>query len=289
MSPSHPRPRPLTRRTFLRRTILGTALTGTGTLAYATCIEKSYLTVRETTIASPRWPREHDGFRIAHLTDLHYLPWTTQEEIQAAVTRCLSLQPDLIVLTGDYVSHRTDVITQIEPILSQLRAPHGVYASLGNHDFVRPGVQTIIDSLQRSGLRVLRNQGLLLPDLHAPVFIAGLDDAWHGRPDLRRALKNCPTTVPALILMHQPDIALDIANDPRAFLQFSGHSHGGQVRLPFYGALHTPRLARIYQDGYYRHGQLHLYVSRGIGCTGLPLRFCCPPEIGLITLCHGKS
>jgi predicted MPP superfamily phosphohydrolase len=116
------------------------------------------------------------------------------------------------------------------------------------------------------------------------LFVAGLDSRWCGRPKLPSAMTTCPRNAPAILLMHEPDFADTAAKDRRVALQLSGHTHGGQVCLPGLGALITPRWGRKYIAGWYRIGALQLYVNRGIGCTGLPVRFACPPEVTELTL-----
>jgi uncharacterized protein len=228
-----------------------------------------------------------DGFRIVQLTDIHLGDLTKAPFAQEAVDLANSLQPDLTVLTGDYVWHEVDVIFELAPILAGLNARHGVYAIMGNHELWE-GVEIVKTALREVRLPYLINQGVTISQGNGRFYLAGLDDGWSGAPDLNAALVGAPADAPVVLLLHEPDLADEYAHYPNMALQLAGHSHGGQVRLPFIGAPILPPLGRKYDMGLYKVGEMWLYTSRGIGVTHEPIRFNCPPEVTEITLTVGS-
>jgi uncharacterized protein len=209
--------------------------------------------------------------------------YTQLELVQKAVTLANGLQPDLIVLTGDYVLESEESIFELAPALAALNARYGIFTVLGNHD-LWTNAKTVRRGLQQAGLPVLINEGVSLSVGPAELYLAGLDDGWSGQPDLKPALAQLPPDTPAILLAHEPDLADTFALDGRISLQLSGHSHGGQVRLPGLGAPVLPYLGQKYDQGLYQVGSMWLYTNRGIGLGPAPIRFNCPPEITEITL-----
>jgi predicted MPP superfamily phosphohydrolase len=276
----------LTRRRFLRtvrNALLTTGLLTASGCSYSTLIEPGWLTVKQVTLPIQRLPAAFDGFRIAQISDLHLYPVTQLSHIQATIAEVNRLRPDLIVITGDLVQARADAIFELAPALTALNAPHGVYTILGNHD-LWTNATVVRQGLAESRMPLLLNTGVELTRGAARLFLAGLDDGWSGRPDLQQALAPCPADLPAILLMHEPDFADRYASDPRLVLQLSGHTHGGQVRLPGIGALVLPRYGRKYDLGLYRVGSMWLYTNPGIGLINPPFRFNCRPEITELTL-----
>jgi predicted MPP superfamily phosphohydrolase len=203
--------------------------------------------------------------------------------VRESVTRANDLQPDLILLTGDYVLETADSIFELAPVLAELNATHGIYAVLGNHDhWTDAGV--VRQGLKESGLPVLHNEGVAVGVGTGTLYVAGIDDSWSGQPDLEAALSGLPASAPAVLLAHEPDFADKYLADGRVALQLSGHSHGGQVRLPGVGPLVLPRFGQKYHNGLNRVQNSWVYTTRGIGVIGPPVRFNCPPEITEITL-----
>lgn len=270
-----------------------------GGAGYAAFIEPEELEVERVAIHLPRLPEAFDGLKIAQLSDLHYGPFTGAKEIGAAADRVNALFADLVVITGDFITspylddRRTPVSTTLAnaglcaQILSRLRAPLGVFAALGNHD-ANFSPSQISEVLQAAGLTVLRNHNLPLERSGARFWLAAVDDVLEGVPRLDRALARIPQEDAVVLLVHEPDYA-DVASRQPVDLQISGHSHGGQVRIPLLGAPYLPKLARKYPWGYYRVGRMQLYTNRGIGTIGLPLRFDAPPEVTLLTLHAGPA
>ncbi|WP_395749715.1 metallophosphoesterase [Prosthecobacter sp.] len=274
--------------TYSRRNLLRqlTALAAVGASSPAVARErKQKLIVERVEVQVPGLPPAMDGFRIAQLSDLHLEPFTTEEDILQSVTACNALQPDMIVLTGDFVTHTARPAPKVAEILSQLHAPYGVYASLGNHDF-QSGAPEVIRSLTERGIPVLRNEARRIRTDKGMLVLGGFDSCYVSKPDVRKALQDWKQTQPLVLMMHEPDAADIIAAAGVKALQLSGHTHGGQ--LVFRGktpmSLRRAKFGKKYLAGQYTVGGLQMYVNRGIGCVGIPLRIGCPPEVTELTL-----
>ena len=224
-----------------------------------------------------------EGTTIVQISDFHLYPHTRPPLVRRAVEMANSLKPDLVVLTGDYVWHEVEAIHDLAPLLAGLDARQGVYSILGNHELWM-GVDVVVGALREAGLPILENRGLPIAGGGDLFYLAGLDDGWSGHPDLDAALEGAPAGAPVVLLYHEPDLADDIAPDGRVALQLSGHSHGGQIRLPRLGPLILPPLGRKYDMGLYRLEDMWLYTNRGLGCTNEPIRYHCAPEITRLTL-----
>ncbi len=238
-----------------------------------------------------------DGFTIAQLSDFHYDPHFSATPIRIAVEMVNQLQPDLIVLTGDFVTapflrhrlHRNlkkaaETAGPCGALLNKLKAKFGVMSVIGNHDGdTDPDLVKAI--LKSRGLPVMYDESRPIELDGKKLWIAGLDDN-PDETDLTAALKIVPPDEPVVVLIHEPDTADFVCKYP-VDLQLSGHSHGGQVRLPFIGATYLPPLARKYPRGLRKVGGLTLYTNVGIGTMGVPLRLNCPPEVTLFTLRGG--
>jgi predicted MPP superfamily phosphohydrolase len=283
---SQPAPRRTSRRQFLkalRNVAAGYALAGAGAYVYGARLEANWLSVRRVTIPVRGLPAGADGLRLVQLSDFHLYPITQLDHLRRAVDEANRLRPDLVLLTGDYVTVSADHIFELAPVLAGLNAAHGVFAALGNHD-LWTNAAVVRQGLEASGIPVLVNQGLALPFGREALYVAGLDDGWSGHPDLAAALARCPAGARCVVMMHEPDLADGLAADPRLALQLSGHSHGGQVRVPGLGALILPPLGRKYDYGLYRIGDMWLYTNPGLGASFPGLRLNCRPEVTEITL-----
>jgi predicted MPP superfamily phosphohydrolase len=224
-----------------------------------------------------------EGFTILQLSDIHLRPFTTPDLVKKAVEMSNRLRPDLVVLTGDYVWRDQEAAFELAPILAGLDARYGVYSVLGNHDLWLD-VRIIKTAFTEAGLPLLINQGVELNAGNGSLYLAGLDDGWSGSPDLKLALENAPAGAPVVLLLHEPDLVNQTSLDPRISLQLSGHTHGGQVRLPGKPSFLTPHLGKKYDQGLFRVNQTWLYTNRGLGVISVPMRINCPPEITLLTL-----
>ena len=247
----------------------------------------------------PRWPDALDGFRIVQLSDLHYDPYLGIEPIEIAVRVVNDLSPDLVALTGDFVTiplietraslfRAAETIGPCSQLLKPLRSKYGSFAVLGNHDeFSHPDI--VGRGLAAHGIQVLRNRAIPIEHDGARLFLVGVDDVLGGNADLDVAMRGIPSSEAVVLLAHEPDFADDAARYPIG-LQLSGHSHGGQIRVPFLWPLFLPALSRNYPKGLYKVGDLSLYTNVGIGTIHVPIRWNCPPEVTVITLrCGGAA
>lgn len=247
-------------------------------------------------LAPRRWPARLDGFTIALLSDFHYDPYFSAHPLHAAVGMVNALQPDLIALTGDFVSlplftkndeHAAFAADPCARVLRQMQAPHGMWAVMGNHDFYSDP-EIVTSALQSQGIHVLANESAAIESNGARFWLAGVNDVLGHTADLVAALREIPHDEAVVLLAHEPDYADYVSQHP-VDLQLSGHSHGGQVRLPFAPPLYLPEMARKYVWGLYNVGPLTLYTNPGLGTVGLPMRLNCPPEITLIMLREGNG
>lgn len=247
-----------------------------------TKIEPRWIEIVRLDVSIQGLPTPLQDFTIAQLSDFHVGPHVKAEDVHRAVEIANELGSDLVVLTGDYVSGSARHSVACAGELAALKAEHGVYAILGNHDFWTDAA-VVAANLRQAGLDVLRNEHCRLEVGDTILYLVGIEDVWSGKPDLEAALDGVPKGAPTVLLVHEPDFA-DQATGQGITLQLSGHSHGGQVRLPFVGAPILPYLAHKYPYGLRRVGEMWLYTNRGIGLIAPPVRFLCRPEITLLRL-----
>ena len=241
-------------------------------------------------ISLKRWPARMDGFTIALLSDFHYDAVFSVHPIRSSINVVNGLRPDLIALTGDFVTEPAvgdpgEGAAVAEPcadLLSRLKAPQGVWAVMGNHDLATNGSR-VSSALTSRGIQLLTNRSIPVEKDGGRFWLGGVDDVLDGRPNLGSALHSIPSDEATVLLAHEPDYADEVVRYP-VDLQLSGHSHGGQVRFPFVPPLFMPDLGKKYILGLYKIGNLTLYTNAGIGTVRLAVRFNCPPEITLITL-----
>lgn len=278
----------MSRRAFLGRAIGGVAALGAGSYAWGAGVENRWIEVVRRQHRLPRLPTAWDGVTIAQLSDLHIDQWMTIARVQQIVAQTNALGADIIVLTGDYITQEPKrYVAQVTPALTGLSAPMGVYGVLGNHDQLAP--KSVRRALQNAGVIELRNDLRTLQRDSTSLHIAGVNDVQWGQADITKVIDALPRQGCAVLLAHEPDFADTVAYFDRFDLQLSGHSHGGQLRLPLIGPLHTPDGSKKYRDGAYQVGTMKLYVNRGVGTTGLHLRVNCRPEITLHTLRAGAQ
>jgi predicted MPP superfamily phosphohydrolase len=270
--------------------LMGAGLAASGACALcgacdALYIEPGWIKLQRIKVQLRGLPRRLDGFTIAQLSDLHRGPDVAAEHITKAVDLALRQAPDVVALTGDFVTGSADYAASCAAALAPVARGGKAFACLGNHDhWTDPeAVETAIASV---GVDLLRNDGRQLAD---GLWLAAVDDVWEQQADLERALRSVPAGVGAVLLAHEPDYADAVALDGRVGLQLSGHSHGGQVRLPLLGPVVLPYLAEKYNCGLYELDGLSLYVNRGVGLIQPAVRFNCSPEVTLITLRAGAA
>jgi uncharacterized protein len=275
---------PFKRRDFLR---LGLGA-GAAMFGYGSLVERRFPVVERVDCLLPARHAGLDGLTIALMSDFHHDDFDDDTLMDRAIAATNALRPDLVMLTGDFISQDVAGLDALGGHLRRLVARLGVFGTLGNHDQWGGRSREVTRRLEKSGVAILRNHatGLRAPS-GARFFAAGLESAWAGHPDLARALRGVPEDAPVLLGWHEPD-PFDSIDDSRVLLQLAGHTHGGQVRVPFYGALQLPAYGRKYVAGLFRQGGRCLYVTRGIGALGVPVRFCCPPEISFLTLRAGS-
>jgi predicted MPP superfamily phosphohydrolase len=278
----------LTRREFLKYSSFTLGAGTMGALSYIALNNELLIPeVERIIVPINKLPPSLAGFRIVQISDIHLKPIVTLNLVKKTVAMANSLQPDLIVITGDFVTRFISAIYEMAPVLAQLRARYGVFTSLGNHDLWLDA-NIISQTLNTVGLPVLINQGLPISVDGESLWLAGVDDAMSGKPDLKSALKGAPSNAPVVLMAHEPDPADEFTLDGRVDLMLSGHSHGGQIRLPGLGSPVKAPLAENYDMGLYNVDGMWLYVNRGIGViTSVPLRLNCPPEITEIILTAG--
>jgi predicted MPP superfamily phosphohydrolase len=281
------------RRKFLKAgAIVGAGALVLGTDATVFAANEPQLVRLEIPLS--RLPAALDGFTIAQLSDLHYDEHFSAVPIRKAVAIVNALQPDLIALTGDFVTIPafSDYLHNAKKgaataetcalAIASLHAPYGVFAILGNHDH-DSDPDRVIAALVGQGIQLLRNASAPIEAAGSRLWLTGVDDILTGKPDLDVTMRGIPRTEPVVLLAHEPDYADHAAAYP-IDLQLSGHSHGGQIRIPLIGAPILPDMAKKYPWGLRRIGLLTLYTNVGLGTIRVAARLNCPPEITLITL-----
>lgn len=238
--------------------------------------------VRRVSLEFPNLPAALNGFQILHLSDFHIEGTPGLTESLAPILS--SLRPDVCVMTGDYrfEDHGSSepVWPLMRKVVSAIHAPLGIFGILGNHDS-----SEIAHGMEELGVRMLINEAVGIGDSDAPLWLAGVDDPFDYQcHDLARALELVPDGSFTVLLAHAPEI-FEEAESEGVNLYLSGHTHAGQIRLPGIGAVRqNARCPRAYTAGHWTHGRMQGYTSAGVGCSGLPVRFGCPPEIVLLEL-----
>jgi predicted MPP superfamily phosphohydrolase len=266
------------RRCFLQAGVSGIAsvpfiLSGYG----ATVAAKTYQ-VSEFAVSFGR------SLRVVQLTDLHAGIFMTREEIRRYAEQAMALQPDLLVLTGDFISNSISFLPGCLEEMTRVQARYGTFATLGNHEHWYGELSELQTVFRKTRIPLLNNTHQVIQTQQGPFAVAGIDDLRSGRPDLEEALNGLDSGIPTLLLSHRPEIF------PRAAargipLTLSGHYHGGQVKLKLPGGdVSLAHLWTPYPEGLYRIKTSYLYVSRGIGTTFTPVRLNAPPEVTLIHL-----
>jgi len=277
------------RRRGLLRGAIGLLAAGAGTAAYALGLEPTWVEVVANDLPVPNLPPAWEGLRVAHLADLHHGRRVPLDYLAECVDLVQGLGADLVAATGDFISHRQDEYGEaVAKVVGRLRAPLGVFACLGNHDFglSRPAREatacTVAAALVRGGVRLLRNEAVRLSREGRDLWVVGVDDLWSGGLDARGAMAQVPRGGASLALCHNPDAAPLLA-DAGAGAILAGHTHGGQVHLPGLGPLILPVRNRQWYRGLHRVGGSWLYVNRGVGWL-VRIRLACRPEITVHTL-----
>ncbi|MGQ9630700.1 MAG: metallophosphoesterase [bacterium] len=274
-------------------------LMGLARAGLALCISAGTSAAFYSVFVEPRWiestylrvpifglPPLLDGFTIAHLTDLHICRYFGRGDLDRAVGIANGFSADIVVLTGDFVTRSKGFrryLPDCQGGLGGLKSRYGVYAVLGNHDHGNDP-RDIARMLEDAGIILLNNFHRKLDVGGAPLWIVGVDDWKRGKCDLERAFDGVPPDGVKILLSHSPDIVRLVA-PWGVHLMLCGHTHGGQVHVPPFGAVITSsRYGKKYSDGLFREGDMRIYVNRGIGMAALPIRFLCRPEVALLRL-----
>jgi predicted MPP superfamily phosphohydrolase len=269
-----------------RRFFLRTALFTTPTIvAGYGLFEAGWVKIDRQTLALPRLPKSFAGTTIAFLTDLHHGPFTTLDYVSSVVRTTLSLQPDLILLGGDYSLKDAKYIRPCFDVLAALKAPMGVFGIRGNHDYWH-GLTETIEGMSAAGITELTNRGVWLTQGSSRFLLAGVDDLWEGHIDLKKALGDAKEDDACLLLSHNPDFAEHLS-DKRVGFVLSGHTHGGQVVFPGWAPFVPSQYGQKYLRGLVQAPETLIYISRGLGTSGVPVRLGSRPEINLFTLVPG--
>jgi len=287
VQPGDPSSSLLSRRKF----ILGSGVAAAGLALYSGEVARHEIDVVNTTIRVANLSPAFHGFRIMQISDIHLDEFTEPFFLEYVVHRINALAPDLVLVTGDFVTR--GALTFIDSrhaayrcaeILSTLKCPQ-VYTVLGNHD-VGVSAPLVIGALRSAKIPVMINEHVPIERGGSRIWLCGTDDAGTRHPDLDLTIPEKPDG-PVILMVHEPDYADVVVKHPKGKfvdLMLSGHSHGGQVRLPFYGPLILPPMGQKYVMGHFQLGPMQLYVNRGLGAVGLPFRFDCPPELTMLTL-----
>ncbi len=288
---------PLREPRFTRRRLLiagsGLFIGGSAGAAYARFFEPFWPAIERLTLDLPGLHDDLVGCSAVQLSDLHVGRDVPAEYLRRQMHAAMSLRPDLILLTGDYVTAGSLRFREdLAALLAILEAPLGVYAVLGNHDCgsyspqrrkVGPGLaDRVHEVLAETGIVVLRNERAVVARGAGRFQLVGVDDLWSGLCDVERAFAGCDERLPTVTLAHNPD-TIELLRERPTHWVLCGHTHGGQVRVPFFGPLILPVRDRRYDAGLIQVGDQRLYVNRGIGFLE-PVRFNCRPEITLFTL-----
>jgi predicted MPP superfamily phosphohydrolase len=285
LTPDQP-PR-FTRRHFL----IGAGAAAASIALYSGEIARHEIDLVPQSIAIQNLPPAFHGFRIAQISDIHLDEFTEPFFLERIVHHVNAIGPDLVALTGDFVTRGSltflderHAARRCGEILSTLTCPLR-YAVLGNHD-VSVSASLVIDSLQGNGIPVLVDEHVPIERNGSRFWLCGVNDPATTNPRLDLAIPPLATD-PVILMAHEPDYADAVLQHPRGHLvdvMLAGHTHGGQIRLPFFGALVLPPMGRKYAEGLFNLKNMQLYVNRGIGTVGIPFRLNCPPEITVFTL-----
>jgi len=266
----------MNRRIFFKRSLIATPLAIGATAGYGRYIERHNVEVvripLEIGLGQPR--------TVALLSDIHFDPLCEVDYLQSVINRVNSLSPDFIFYAGDFMTDSARRVHELADILRNARSAIGSFAILGNHD-QKIAADVIGTALASAGMTVLRNESVALPELDN-WYLTGLESFWAGRPSTA-SIGKTPASARHIVLAHEPD-SFDRLTDSRIALQLSGHTHGGQIRLPFVGALHVPSWGKKYEAGLYERDGRRLYVNRGIGTVAHHYRVNCAPEITFLEL-----
>jgi hypothetical protein len=274
----------MNRRQWIKRVAIGSVIMG-GVYPF---LEAKWCRVTRVTVGLPNLGSPFEGKTIAFLADVHHGPFVPLSYVRDIVAMTNALKPDLLLLGGDYCHRGPRFIAPVLEELGKLKAPMGRFAVLGNHDHW-DGYKESVEGLEAAGIPLLRNSGTWLEKGSARLRIGGVGDLWCDKQDVGKALGDATDRDATIVLSHNPDVA-ETLQDPRVGLMLSGHTHGGQVVMPVFGAPWTSSAyGQKYSQGLVRGPACNVYITRGVGTVGPPGRMNCRPEIILLTLTTARA
>lgn len=275
----------MNRRSFLKVLAAGGLTLGLSPLIYGAVVEPNRFEVVKQAIRLPRLGPGLDGLRVVQISDLHMGPFFTREKLERVVELILAQEPDLVFITGDYLTRGTDYKEALPGLLAPLaeladRWP--VYSVMGNHDYDRRHAGELLSLLDYLGIQDVTNAMQTFRQNADTLYIAGVGTISTGHMLLRKVVREAPADSAAVLLAHEPDVAQ--WRSSKFVMQFSGHTHGGQINLVGRVPLILPWMGKLYPSGLYDLDGYFVYTNRGLGMTRLPIRLNCPPEVTVFTL-----
>ena len=253
---------------------------------YSFSSEPNNIQIEKISIEIKNLPESFDGIKIVHLTDFHSFDFNKREKMVLEIISGLS--PDFVFITGDFIDYKTKDIEAVQEFWQEMGDQYqgNIFGVLGNHEYRNKNtdIDSLKEALKKSGITVLDNENQKIYKAEEYIYLVGVDDPHTGRADLEKALADTEEDVPKILLAHSPDI-IDNLQKEKIDLILAGHTHGGQIKIPFIRPFWTPTKNRgKYASGLFEINNTYLYVNRGVGLSTFPIRFNCPPEIALIEL-----
>ena len=272
-----------------RAGFLSLALQAIRAMGYSEFGEPNGFAVETVHLKLKRLPRSFSGLRVAQISDLHMGAWMNRQRLQHVADLITAQKPDALTITGDFLKGRSFTaaseqwISDLERVLSPLGESMPCFAVLGNHDYWTDPA-AVRDMLHRCGITDLTNAVFALTREDKKLYFCGVDDIRHGNVRLNDVIAQLEENAPAILLVHEPDFADTSAATGKFDLQISGHTHGGQVVIPYFGPPVLPVSGRKYPSGLYKVGDMYQYTNRGVGTDTVAIRINCPPEITIFVL-----
>lgn len=294
MIPTRKKSQPtMNRRTFLKRSGWAAIsfLAACSVPFYSYFAEPRWVDTIQLELSFSKLPKAFDGIRILQFSDVHYGFYYDTVNLTKLIEKINALKPDMIMFTGDFFDQEVlPYVKECKDVMKQLdAAPLGNYAVLGNHDYYSGYKNSahVVEVCESGGFQVLRNESIKATYKGQSIQIAGIDDMFYGKPNINRTFQHADSNQFTIFLAHEPQFA-DYDIDFPIDLQLSGHTHGGQVRLPLFGAIITPPGGKKYVHGLHSidhpSGNRLIYTNKGIGTSHIPVRFLCRPELTVFTL-----